>query len=178
MSIGLALTRYPRMVRVPGHPVYCAPELPANYFFYDGLYWVFEGNDWYASSWYNGPWDRVRHGCMPAEMLQLPVSCYRRPPPCFRGWAVYAPPHWGERWGPRWALERPDWDHRDRASPRDAAPLPGYQQRYPSDRYPDRPQQQLLQGRFYDFQSGDALVCAVAHELPAAHQRASPDPLS
>ena len=57
--IGVNLPVYPTLQRVPGHPVYYAPGLESNYFFYDGLYWVYEQDDWYASSWYNGPWGRV-----------------------------------------------------------------------------------------------------------------------
>ena len=31
----------PELVVMPGYPVYYAPNVAANYFFYDGLYWVF-----------------------------------------------------------------------------------------------------------------------------------------
>jgi len=55
ISIGVNVPVYPNLVRVPGYPVYYAPNLNANYFFYDGLYWVFINGDWYASPWYNGP---------------------------------------------------------------------------------------------------------------------------
>ncbi|MHB1051942.1 MAG: hypothetical protein ACYCZT_02565 [Thiobacillus sp.] len=56
VSIGINLPAYPRLVRVPNYPVYYAPQLEANFFFYDGMYWVYQDDDWYASSWYNGPW--------------------------------------------------------------------------------------------------------------------------
>jgi len=59
VSIGINLPVYPELVRVPGYPVYYAPQAPANYFFYDGLYWVFQGDNWYASGWYNGPWSML-----------------------------------------------------------------------------------------------------------------------
>lgn len=54
VSIGINMPRYPTLVRVPGYPVYYDPRVDTNYFFYDGLYWVLQGDDWYASSWYNG----------------------------------------------------------------------------------------------------------------------------
>ncbi|MDO9219620.1 MAG: hypothetical protein Q7T90_01225, partial [Thiobacillus sp.] len=54
VNIGINLPAYPRLVRVPGYPVYYDPRVNLNYFFYDGLYWVFQGDNWYASSWYNG----------------------------------------------------------------------------------------------------------------------------
>ena len=56
VSIGINLPAYPQLVRVPGYPVYYAPSLNSNFFFYDGMYWVYQGDNWYASSWYNGPW--------------------------------------------------------------------------------------------------------------------------
>jgi hypothetical protein len=56
VSIGINVPIYPRLVVVPGYPVYYAPQLDSNYFFYDGLYWVFQDDNWYQSSWYNGPW--------------------------------------------------------------------------------------------------------------------------
>jgi len=50
VSIGINVPVYPELVRVPGYPVYYAPQLGANFFFYDGMYWVYQGDDWYASS--------------------------------------------------------------------------------------------------------------------------------
>ena len=44
---------------MPGYPVYYAPRINSNYFFYDGMYWVYQRDNWYASSWYNGPWGLV-----------------------------------------------------------------------------------------------------------------------
>jgi len=41
VSIGINLPLFPRLVPVPGYPVYHAPEVDANYFFYDGMYWVY-----------------------------------------------------------------------------------------------------------------------------------------
>ena len=39
VSIGINVPVYPRLVQVPNYPVYYAPGLASNYFFYDGLYW-------------------------------------------------------------------------------------------------------------------------------------------
>src|SRR5690348_5230862 len=56
VSIGINVPAYPSLVRVPNYPVYYAPSLQANYFFYDGLYWVYGADGiWYESPWYNGP---------------------------------------------------------------------------------------------------------------------------
>ena len=56
INIGVNVPAYPRLVQVPGYPVYYDPQANSNYFFYDGLYWVYQEDNWYASSWYNGPW--------------------------------------------------------------------------------------------------------------------------
>ena len=86
MSIGINMPAYPRLVRVPGYPVYYDPYVDSNFFFYDGLYWVFYGDDWYVSSWYNGPWYIVARAQVPVYVLRIPVRYFRRPPPYFRGW--------------------------------------------------------------------------------------------
>ena len=59
VSIGINVPLYPELVPVPGYPVYYAPALRSNYFFYDRMYWVYQSDNWYASSWYNGPWGLV-----------------------------------------------------------------------------------------------------------------------
>ncbi len=99
VSIGINLPVYPELVPVPGYPVYYAPQVNSNYFFYDGMYWVYQGDNWYASSWYNGPWGLVAPEAVPLFILRVPVRYYRRPPTYFRGWRSDAPPRWGEHWG-------------------------------------------------------------------------------
>ena len=42
VSIGINLPLFPDLVAVPGYPVYYAPQMEANYFFYDGMYWVYQ----------------------------------------------------------------------------------------------------------------------------------------
>ena len=86
VSIGINLPVYPQLVQVPGYPVYYAPQLNSNFFFYDGMYWVYQGDNWYASSWYNGPWGLVGPQYVPPYVLRIPVRYYRVPPPYFRGW--------------------------------------------------------------------------------------------
>lgn len=103
VSIGINLPVYPEFERVPGYPVYYAPQAQGNYFFFDGLYWVFQGDDWYASSWYNGPWRSVARYDVPGYMLRVPVRYYRQPPMVFRSWRADAPPRWGDHWGGRLA---------------------------------------------------------------------------
>jgi hypothetical protein len=141
-QIGVNMPSYPILVAVPGYPVYYAPQASANYFFYDGLYWVYVDDNWYASSWYNGPWALTSRDYVPLFVLRIPVRYYRLPPPYFSGWRVDAPPRWDEHWGRDWAQRRPGWDRWDRRQVPAAAPLPRYQQKYPGDRYPDTPERQ------------------------------------
>jgi hypothetical protein len=152
ISIGINVPAYPQLVPVPGYPVYYAPGLGANFFFYDGVYWVFEGDNWYMSSWYNGPWQLVAPAYVPYYVLRVPVRYYRAPPPYFRGWSPSAPPRWGQQWGPQWEQEHRGWDKWDRRAVPAPAPLPRYQRQYSGDRYPRTEQQPDLHGRNYRYQ--------------------------
>jgi hypothetical protein len=159
VSIGINVPVYPQLVPVPGYPVYYAPGLPDNYFFYDGLYWVFIGDNWYQSAWYNGPWTVVGPQFVPVYILRVPVRYYRQPPPYFRAWTPSAPPHWGERWGPAWEQQHRGWDHWNRAAAPRPAPLPTYQRQYSGPRYPrDVQQQQNLHSEHYRYQPKEAAV--------------------
>ena len=153
VSIGINLPAYPRLVRVPGYPVYYDPRVHFNLFFYDGLYWVFQGDNWYASSWYNGPWDMVDPYDVPLYVLRVPVRYYRQPPPYFHGWRADAPPRWDEHWGRDWEQRRSGWDQWNRRSAPRPAPLPSYQRNYSGDRYPREPErQQTIRSERYRYQ--------------------------
>src|SRR5689334_12795625 len=80
VNIGINLGGYPQLVPVPGYPVYYAPSVNGNYFYYDGLYWVYANDNWYESSWYNGPWTLVDPFDVPNFVLQVPVRYYRHAP--------------------------------------------------------------------------------------------------
>jgi hypothetical protein len=185
VSIGINLPLYPQLVQVPGYPVYYAPQVNSNYFFYDGLYWVYQGDNWYASSWYNGPWGLVGPQYVPLYVLRVPVRYYRVPPPYFRGWQSNAPPRWGEHWGNDWERDRRGWDQWKRSSAPAPAPLPAYQRQYSADRYPGIEQQQALRSQNYRYQPRDPVVrqqyqAQTVQGAPAPSQRerdaASKDP--
>jgi hypothetical protein len=106
VNIGINLSARPRMELVPGSPVYYAPQVGANYFFYDNLYWVFDGNEWYSSSGYDGPWDLVPAYDVPGYIMEVPVSYYLDAPAYFHGWRGDAAPHWREHWGAGWQQHR------------------------------------------------------------------------
>ena len=157
LSIGINQPTFPELVPVPGYPVYYAPDSPSNYFFYDGRYWVLQEDDWFCSSWYNGPWDRVRPEAVPVFLLRVPVRFYPRPPAYFRGGRGEDPPRWGEHWGPGWEGRRRGWDRWDRGAAPRPAPLPTYQREYAGPRYPRPEQQQELHQRNYDYQPREPL---------------------
>jgi hypothetical protein len=177
ISIGINLPSFPDLQRVPGYPVYYAPGAPGNYFYYDGLYWVLQGDDWYASSWYNGPWQRVMPLYVPAYVLRVPVYYYRKPPPYFRVWRADAPPRWDEHWGPEWQQRRPGWNHWDRHAAPPPAPLPTYQRRYPHSRYPqESARQQAIRAEHFDDRPREP-VSRQAYEGPdrtQQHQQGRP----
>jgi hypothetical protein len=167
VSIGVNLPVYPQLARIPGYPVYYAPQLGSNFFFYDGMYWVYEGDNWYASSWYNGPWEFVGPQAVPLYVLRIPVRYYRAPPAYFRGWQADAPPRWGDHWGNDWAHQRSGWDRWNRGSAPAPAPLPTYQRQYSGDRYPHQVEQQRnIHNENYRYQPRDAQV--------RQHEQASP----
>ncbi|MDE1949990.1 MAG: hypothetical protein KGI35_15330, partial [Burkholderiales bacterium] len=180
VSIGIDVPIYPELVRVPGYPVYYAPRLAANYFFYDGMYWVLQDDDWYASDWYDGPWSRVSAQAVPLFVLRIPVRYFRSPPGYFRGWQADAAPRWGEHWGPAWQQRRRGWDRWDRQRVPAAAPLPAYQRQYPAARYPQAEQQQAIRSQNYRYQPHEAVVRQHFQEAarqPAPQPTARPQPM-
>ncbi|HWP12257.1 MAG TPA: hypothetical protein VNN06_10575 [Ramlibacter sp.] len=181
VSIGINMPMYPQFVRVPNYPVYYAPRFRTNFFFYDGRYWVYEQDNWYTSSWYNGPWMLVAPRAVPLYVLRIPVRYYSNPPTYFRGWRPDAPPRWGEHWGNEWSQQRSGWDRWDRRAAPAPAPLPLYQRQYSGDRYPHVDLQQALQSRNYRYQPRDAVVrqqyqqAAPVGAVPPQHaQQAAP----
>lgn len=159
VSIGINVPVYPTFVVIPGYPVYYAPRMEANFFFYDGLYWVYQDDNWYQSSWYNGPWWLVYPEDVPLFILRIPVRYYRMPPAYFIGWQFDAPPRWGDHWGRDWHQHRSGWDRWDRRSAPAPAPLPSYQRQYSGDRYPQQVEQQHdIHQQHYRYQPRDPVV--------------------
>jgi hypothetical protein len=158
VSIGINLPVFPDLVVIPGYPVYYAPQMDANYFFYDGMYWVYQNDNWFASSWYNGPWGQVQPEVVPLFILRIPVRYYRQPPPYFIGWQSNAAPHWGQHWGRGWEQKRSGWNRWNRGSVPTRAPLPAYQREYSGDRYPRVEQQHTLRSKSYKYQPHDKAV--------------------
>lgn len=158
INIGINVPAYPTLQRIPGYPVYYAPRLHANYFFYDGLYWVYVPDGWYVSPWYDGPWDFVPIDSVPLFILRIPVRYYGYPPVIFREWVTNAPPRWDTLWGPDWARRHPRWQHWNRAATPAPAPLPRYQERFTRTNYPDEAQRRELTQQHYRYTPHDKQV--------------------
>jgi len=157
-DIDVDLPAYPEMQPIPESPVYYAPDVDSNYFFYDGMYWDYYNDGWYTSPWYNGPWEYVDPVYVPTYVLWVPIRFYRRPPAYFRGWNYNRPPRWAERWGR-------DWQNRHNAvfagrngSPPMRAPLPNYQRQYTRGNYPRGPQQYAIHGQSYGYQPRESVI--------------------
>lgn len=155
VSIGINVVQYPVLQRIPGYPVYYAPRLHANYFFYDGLYWVYVDDGWYASPWYDGPWDPVAIDSVPLFVLRIPVRYYGYPPVMFSRWVMDAPPRWDTVWGPDWSHRHSNWQRWNRASVPAPAPLPSYQQRFTRANYPNDAQRRELVQQHYRYAPRD-----------------------
>ena len=172
VNIGINMPSYPQLVQVPGYPVYYAPRANSNYFFYDGLYWVFQNDDWYSSGWYNGPWQLVEPDYVPVYMLRVPVRYYRQPPVYFRGWRPDGPPQWGRHWGPDWEDQRRGWDRWDRRAVPQPAPLPVYQRNYSGERYPRAVEQQrAVRNENYRYQPREAITRHYDQPRDQAHDQ-------
>jgi hypothetical protein len=102
VNIGINLGAPPSLVTIPGTPVAYAPAAPANVFFYQGQYWVFTNNAWYAGPTYRGPWEVVAPTYIPQPLLTVPVRYFRAPPVAWQHWHRQAPPHWNPAWGRDW----------------------------------------------------------------------------
>ena len=164
INVGIHLSLFPELVRVPNYPVYYAPRLGSNFFFYDGYYWVYQGDNWYVSDWYNGPWDWVAPEEVPLFVLRIPVRYYRNPPVYFRHWRSDAPPRWGDHWGRDWERHRSGWDRWNRNAAPKPAPLPVYQRKYSGDRYPHAEKQQELRSKNYRYQPREVVRHQPAQE--------------
>ncbi|HEY1371587.1 MAG TPA: hypothetical protein VGH50_03895 [Candidatus Binatia bacterium] len=160
VRIGVDIAAFPQMVAVPGYPVYYAPNVRANYFFYDGLFWVFNVDDgyWYSSSWYNGPWVVVEPDFVPQPILVVPYRYYHVRPAYWGGWAYDRPPRWDVYWGPRWVDHHRDWNHWDRNRRWTAAPLPVFQRDFPRNRYPSPDRQVTIYKERYNYKPRDVVV--------------------
>jgi len=85
----------PHLVVVPSSPVYYAPSVPYNFFYYDGRYWTFSAGNWFWGGSVRGPWSYVALGHVPRPVLAVPVRYYKVPPGHMKHHG--GPPPWAGR---------------------------------------------------------------------------------
>ncbi len=151
-DIDVDLPQFPEMEPIPESPVYWAPGVDSNYFFYDGAFWDYHHDLWHWSAWYNGPWTVVDPVYVPTYVLWVPVRYYHRPSPHFRGVHPDRPPHWAQHWGRDWQA-RHNQVYRGLPTDWARAPLPHYQRGYTRTNYPRAVEQQrALASQHYTWQ--------------------------
>jgi hypothetical protein len=87
----IVLTTPPSLVVVPGTPVYYAPDVLANLFFYKGRYYTVANGVWSMAPAYGGPWAVIQIGQVPAPVVAVPVEYYKIPPGQLK---KHGPPPW------------------------------------------------------------------------------------
>ena len=108
LNLGIRIGEEPRLVVVPGTPVYEAPSLPYNYFYYNGGYYLYREGAWFWGASYNGPWTVISIEQVPRPILRVPVEHYRE-----------RPEHWKRGGPPPWATaQRHEQRHEPRHEPR------------------------------------------------------------
>jgi hypothetical protein len=70
----------PRVVVVPGSPVYYAPDASVNLFVYGGRYYTFHEGAWFVGPKHSGPWTFIAVERVPAPVVAVPVKYYRVAP--------------------------------------------------------------------------------------------------
>jgi hypothetical protein len=70
----------PRVVVVPGSPVYYAPDASVNLFVYGGRYYTFHEGAWFVGPRHVGPWTFIAVDRVPAPVVAVPVKYYRVAP--------------------------------------------------------------------------------------------------
>lgn len=85
INIGLPLPAIvisapPAVVMIPGAPVYFAPDIEVDIFFYRGYWYRPYRQRWYRASHYNGPWCYIAPRAVPNVIVKLPPG-YRHIPP-------------------------------------------------------------------------------------------------
>jgi hypothetical protein len=70
----------PRLVVVPGSPVYYAPEVGYNVFVFRDHYYSFHDGAWFYAPTHRGPWSFVKAERVPRAVKAVPVKYYKIPP--------------------------------------------------------------------------------------------------
>jgi len=98
----------PAVVVIPGTPVYYAPDVGIDLFFYSGRWYRKHDGHWYIATYYNGPWAYLPAARVPTVFVNLPGGSYNIPPGHQRIPYGQLKKHWK-----KWDKEhRKHWKHR------------------------------------------------------------------
>ena len=159
VNIGINIPVFPESSLCRSTPVDDAPRMGINYFFYDGMYWVYQGDSWYASYWYNGPWTIVAPAVVPVYILRVPVRYYRHPPAYFRAWRARMPRRaGGSTGGVNGSSVEADGTGGAAVLLRHPPRCPGPPAAVCWERYPRGDQQQTLHRQNYQYQPHDSVA--------------------
>jgi hypothetical protein len=70
----------PAVVMIPNMPVYYAPDVGMDLFFYSGSWYRRHDDHWFRASYYNGPWAYTQPSHVPAVFMHMPAHYNRIPP--------------------------------------------------------------------------------------------------
>ena len=76
----LMIAAPPQFVVIPGTQVSYAPDVPHNYFFYGGKYYLFHEGAWFLAPAHRGPWTFLAVEHVPPPLRGVPLSYYKIPP--------------------------------------------------------------------------------------------------
>jgi hypothetical protein len=108
----------PEVVVIPGSPVYYAPGLNVDVFFYGGYWWAPNGGLWFRANTYNGPWTGIRKP--PVYITNMPRDYRQRVVRERRIPYGHLKKHWRDRErNRRWEHERHEYarDGHGRSTP-------------------------------------------------------------
>jgi hypothetical protein len=110
---GVFVTRPPALYIIPGTPVYYAPQVEKQLYFYsDNWYRLYDGY-WFRAAYHNGPWAYLAPPGVPVVFRRLSPRYYVVPPrDQYR--VSWAPPRYWRPMGARHYGDRDEWDdHHD-----------------------------------------------------------------
>ena len=70
----------PRLVAVPGSPVFYGPSANYNVFIYGGRYYSFHGGTWFVAASPGSSWSIIATNRVPQPVLAVPATYYKIPP--------------------------------------------------------------------------------------------------
>src|SRR6266540_4872984 len=70
----------PRLVAVPGSPVFYGPSANYNLFIYGGRSYSFHGGTWFVAASSGSAWSIIATNRVPQPVLAVPATYYKIPP--------------------------------------------------------------------------------------------------